>query len=160
MGKYTGLHDSYISIFESLFHGGIANGARVQLVKFESEELEDERDLEAAFARVRRHPGAREASACGASKGRSGPSDYAREKKIPYLGICLGMQIAAIEFARVARPEGRATSTEFDPETPLSGGDLLEEQVDITAYGGTMRLGARRPHLHEGTRTHAAYGAR
>ena len=89
VGKYTGLHDSYISIFESLFHGGIANGARVQLVKFESEELEDGRDLDAAFADC---DGILVPGGFGLRgiEGMIRAARYAREKKVPYLGICLG----------------------------------------------------------------------
>ena len=158
VGKYTGLHDSYISIFESLFHGGIANGARVQLVKFESEELEDERDLSAAFADC---DGVLVPGGFGLRgiEGMIRSAHYARDKKIPYLGICLGMQIMVIEYSRYVLGLKEANSTEFAPETKMPVVSLLEEQVDIKAYGGTMRLGKSDTHLKKGTCIHAAYGA-
>jgi CTP synthase len=158
VGKYTGLHDSYISIFESLFHGGIANGARVQLVKFESEDLEDTRDLAAAFADC---DGILVPGGFGLRgiEGMIRAAAYAREKKVPYLGICLGMQIMVIEYARDRLGLKEANSTEFSPETKSPVVSLLEEQVDIKAYGGTMRLGKSDTHLKAGTRIYAAYGA-
>ena len=122
VGKYTGLHDSYISIFESLFHGGIANGARVQLVKFESEELEDERDLSAAFAEC---DGILVPGGFGLRgiEGMIRAAQYARENKVPYLGICLGMQIMVIEYSRSLLGLKEANSTEFAPESKVPGGE-------------------------------------
>ena len=158
VGKYTGLHDAYISIFESLFHGGIANAARVQLVKFESEELEDGRDLGAAFADC---DGILVPGGFGLRgiEGMVRAAHYAREKKLPYLGICLGMQIMVIEYARFLLGLKEANSTEFAPEAKAPVVSLLEEQVDIKAYGGTMRLGKSDTHLKKGTKVFAAYGA-
>ncbi len=158
VGKYTGLHDAYISIFESLFHGGIANGARVQLVKFESEDLEDGRDLSEAFAEC---DGILVPGGFGLRgiEGMVRAAQYARERKIPYLGICLGMQIMVIEYARNILGIKDASSTEFAPETKNPVVSLLEEQVDIKSYGGTMRLGRSDTHLKAGSRIHAAYGA-
>jgi CTP synthase len=158
VGKYTGLHDSYISIFESLFHGGIANTARVQLVKFESEELENDRDIAAAFADC---DGILVPGGFGLRgiEGMIRAAQYAREKKVPYLGICLGMQIMVIEYARSLLGLKDANSTEFAPEGKNPVVSLLEEQVDIKAYGGTMRLGRSDTHIKAGTRIHAAYGA-
>jgi CTP synthase len=158
VGKYTGLHDSYISIYESLFHGGIANTARVQLVKFESEELEDGRDLAATFADC---DGILVPGGFGLRgiEGMVRSAHYAREKKMPYLGICLGMQIMVIEYARYLLGLKDADSTEFVPQTKNPVVSLLEEQVDIKAYGGTMRLGKSDTHLKTGTRIHEAYGA-
>jgi CTP synthase len=158
VGKYTGLHDSYISIFESLFHGGISNRARVQLVKFESEELEGGRDLEAAFADC---DGILVPGGFGLRgiEGMIRSAQYAREKGIPYLGICLGMQIMVIEYARAKLGLKEANSTEFSPEAKHPVVSLLEEQVDITSYGGTMRLGKSDTHVKPGTLIHGAYGA-
>ena len=158
VGKYTGLHDAYISIFESLFHGGIANGARVQLVKFESEELEDGRNLGEAFADC---DGVLVPGGFGLRgiEGMVRAAKYARENKVPYLGICLGMQIMVIEYARNVLGLKDASSTEFSPETKTPVVSLLEEQVDIKSYGGTMRLGKSDTHLKVGSKIHAAYGA-
>jgi CTP synthase len=158
VGKYTGLHDAYISIFESLFHGGIANRARVQLVKFESEELEDGRDLASAFADC---DGILVPGGFGLRgiEGMILSARYAREKKVPYLGICLGMQIMVIEYSRACLGLKEANSTEFEPEAKQPVVSLLEEQVDIKTYGGTMRLGRSDTHLKPGSRIHAAYGA-
>ncbi len=157
VGKYTGLHDAYISIFESLFHGGIANGARVQLVKFESEELEDGRDLSVAFAEC---DGVLVPGGFGLRgiEGMVRAAQHARENKVPYLGICLGMQIMIIEYARNVLGLKDASSTEFSPETRTPVVSLLEEQVDIKAYGGTMRLGKSDTRLKPGTKIQAAYG--
>jgi CTP synthase len=158
VGKYTGLHDSYISIFESLFHGGIANKARVQLVKLESEDLEDGRDLTAAFSDC---DGILVPGGFGLRgiEGMIRAAQYARERKVPYLGICLGMQIMVIEYSRALLGLKDANSTEFSPESKYPVVSILEEQVDIKAYGGTMRLGRSDTHLLPGTHIHAAYGA-
>jgi CTP synthase len=158
VGKYTGLHDSYISIFESLFHGGISNGVRVHLVKFESEELENERDLAAAFSEC---DGVLVPGGFGLRgvEGMIRAARFARERRLPYLGICLGLQIMVIEYARNVLGLKDANSTEFSPETKMPVVSLLEEQVDIKAYGGTMRLGKSDSHLKPGTRIREAYGS-
>ncbi len=158
VGKYTGLHDAYISIYESLFHGGIANGARVQLVKFESEDLEDGRDLAAAFSEC---DGVLVPGGFGLRgiEGMIRAARYARENRVPYLGICLGMQIMVIEYARSHLGLLEANSTEFAPETKAPVVSLLEEQIDIKSYGGTMRLGKSDTHLKKGSRIAAAYEA-
>ena len=83
---------------------------------------------------------------------------YAREERVPYLGLCLGMQIMVIEYSRYMLGLKEANSTEFAPETKVPVVSLLEEQVDIKAYGGTMRLGKSDTHLKRGTCIHAAYG--
>ncbi len=158
VGKYTGLHDSYISIFESLFHGGIANGSRVQLVKIESEELEGERDLAVPLAGC---DGILVPGGFGLRgiEGMIKTAAYARQNNIPYLGICLGLQIMVIEYARNVLGLKEANSTEFAPETKHPVVSLLEEQVDIKAYGGTMRLGRSETRLLASTRIAEAYGA-
>jgi CTP synthase len=158
VGKYTELHDSYISIFESLFHGGIDNGARVQLIKIESEELEDGRDPAAVFAGC---DGILVPGGFGLRgiEGMIRAAQYARTAKVPYLGICLGLQIMVIEYARNVLGLKDANSTEFSPETKHPVVSLLEEQVDIKAYGGTMRLGKSETRLLPGTLIAKAYGA-
>ncbi len=158
VGKYTGLHDSYISIFEALHHGGIANGVRVELVKFEGEDLEDGRDLDEALGGC---DGVLVPGGFGMRgiEGMIRSARWAREKKVPYLGICLGLQIMVIEYARHVLALSGAHSSEFSPETEHPVVSLLEEQVDIKAYGGTMRLGKSDSHLAPGTKIAAAYGA-
>ena len=157
VGKYTGLHDSYISIFEALYHGGIASGVRVELAKFEGEDLEDGRDLDEALGGC---DGVLVPGGFGMRgiEGMIRSARWAREKKVPYLGICLGLQIMVIEYARHVLGLTGAHSSEFSPETEHPVVSLLEEQVDIKAFGGTMRLGKSDSHLAPGTKIAAAYG--
>nr|MBA3305700.1 gamma-glutamyl-gamma-aminobutyrate hydrolase family protein [Thermoleophilaceae bacterium] len=91
-------------------------------------------------------------------EGKIRAAQYARENGVPYLGICLGMQIAVADFARHVAGMGGANSTEFDPETPFPVIDLLPEQKEVRDMGGTMRLGADPVKLHEGTRARDIYG--
>ena len=158
VGKYTGLHDSYISIFEALYHGGITNGVRVELAKFEGEDLEDGRDLDEALGGC---DGVLVPGGFGMRgiEGMIRSARWAREKKVPYLGICLGLQIMVVEYARHVLGLSGAHSTEFSPDTEHPVVSLLEEQVDVKAYGGTMRLGKSDSHLAAGTKIAAAYGA-
>ena len=158
VGKYMELHDSYISIFESLFHGGIANQTRVQLVKVESESLEGDADIDVALAGC---DGILIPGGFGVRgvEGMVRAASYARTKRIPYLGICLGLQIMVIEYARNVLGLKDANSTEFAPETKNPVVGLLEEQVDIRLYGGTMRLGRGETRLKPSTRIAQAYGA-
>ncbi len=157
VGKYMDLHDSYISIFESLFHGGIANGTRVQLVKIESETLEGAEDPAVTLAGC---DGILVPGGFGLRgiEGMVRAAEYSRTKKVPYLGICLGLQIMVIEYARTILGLKDANSTEFAPDTKHAVVSLLEEQVDIKAYGGTMRLGLSATKLSPGTRIEEAYG--
>jgi CTP synthase len=155
-GKYTHLQDAYKSIVESFVHAGAANGVRVAIRWIGSEDLEQqgpeslldgvdgvlvpggfgERGIEGKVAAVR----------------------FARERKIPFLGICLGLQCVVIDFARnIARLE-RANSTEFDRDTPHPVIDLLPGQSHAGAKGGTMRLGAYPCRLEPGSKAQAAYG--
>jgi CTP synthase len=159
VGKYTELHDSYISIYESLFHGGIANGARVETVKMEGEDLEDGGDLAARFSGC---DGILVPGGFGLRgiEGMVRAAAYARAAKVPYLGICLGLQIMVIEYARNVLGLKDANSTEFAPETKNPVVSLLEEQTDVKTYGGTMRLGISGTHLKAGTKIAEAYGAK
>jgi CTP synthase len=168
VGKYVGLKDSYKSLTEALIHGGIANDCRVSLQWIDSEEVEvhgPEKYLSDADGIL--VPGG------FGYRGIEGKIDsirYAREKKIPYFGICLGMQCAVIEFARNVCGLN-ANSSEFDLNTPTPIIYLMEkwydfrkgkieERTESTQKGGTMRLGAYPCVIEENTHAHAAYGAK
>jgi len=157
VGKYIGLNDAYKSVYEAIVHGGIANDCAVAIEKIESEEIEKngaskmldglsgilvpggfgERGVEGKILAVR----------------------YARENKIPYFGLCLGMQVASIEFARNVLKLPKAQSTEFEPSTPNPVIVLLDEQKKVTKKGGTMRLGSQPCQLVLGSRAAKLYGA-
>ena len=150
VGKYTQLSDAYMSVIEALNHAGAHHGGRVELHWVDSERLtneETEQELETCDGIL--VPGG---FGVRGIEGKIEAARFARERGIPYLGICLGMQIAVAEFARnVAGMEG-ANSTEFDPETPYPVIDLLPEQKEVRDMGGTMRLGADPVKLHDDTR--------
>ena len=156
VGKYTQLHDAYLSVVEALKHGGISNRAKVKIRWVDSEELEKS-GAETLLAGVN---GILVPGGFG-SRGIEGmimAAQYAREHKIPYLGICLGMQIAIIEFARDVLGWADANSTEFDPNTEHPVIDLMPEQKSVKDLGGTMRLGAYPCVLSDGSKAHALYG--
>ncbi|MGK2955416.1 MAG: CTP synthase [Solirubrobacterales bacterium] len=152
VGKYIQLADSYKSVMEALEHGGIHNGVRVQCDLIDSENF-DVSELEGADGVL--IPGGFGERGI---EGKVEAAKYARENDIPYLGICLGMQIAVIEFARSIAGMDGANSAEFDPETEYPVVDLLPEQKEVSDMGGTMRLGADPVKLHEGTRAVEIYG--
>ena len=157
VGKYIDLNDSYKSVDEALYHGGVANDVRVELVKMDSERLEKLDDLSEAFSGI---DGILVPGGFG-SRGIDGmirTAQYARENNVPYLGICLGMQVMVIEYARNVVGLADANSTEFAPECEHPVVSLLEEQVDVKNYGGTMRLGASTSVLVEGTQLREVYG--
>lgn len=158
VGKYIDLADAYKSVDEALFHGGIANGVRVELVKIDSERLEKTGGIESALAGIH---GILVPGGFGGRgvEGMITTARFAREHGIPYFGICLGMQIMVIEWARHILELPDADSTEFSPDTGWPVISLLEEQIDVRNYGGTMRLGASDSILAEGSRIRAAYGA-
>jgi CTP synthase len=157
VGKYIELNDAYKSVYEAIIHGGVANDCGVEIEKVDAEEIEKfgaekalkglggilvpggfgERGVEGKIMAVR----------------------YARENKVPYLGLCLGMQIATIEFARNVMGLEKAHSTEFDPVTPHPVIDLLDEQKAVTQKGASMRLGAQPCQLVLGSRAAQLYGA-
>ena len=144
VGKYVQLADAYKSVIEALEHGGIHHGVEVEVELVDSEDFEPERLEDADGILIPGGFGER------GIEGKVAAARIARERSIPYLGICLGMQIAVVEFARtVAGMEG-ANSAEFDPETPFPVVDLLPEQKEVSDMGGTMRLGADPVKLHEG----------
>ena len=157
VGKYTGHEDAYKSINEAFVHAGIANDCKVDLQWIDSEQFENGTLPEEAlkdFDGVLIGPGFGSRGVEGKIK----TVEYARESKTPYIGICLGMQIAVIELARHRLGLEKASSTEFDPETPDPVISLLSEQRGIKDMGGTMRLGSYNCELREGTRAYAAYG--
>ncbi len=156
VGKYVKLEDAYLSVVESLRHAGIEHGGKVEVDWIDSEQLENERAAE----RLAGADGILIPGGFGGRgiEGKIAAARVAREQGIPYLGICLGMQVAVAEYARhVVGMEG-ANSTEFDPETPWPVIDLLPEQKEISDLGGTMRLGADPVKLHEDTRVRELYG--
>ncbi len=153
VGKYVDLTDSYKSLNESLHHGGIAHRVRVQIEYFDSEKLTDASELSKMNGILVPHGfGSR------GVEGKIKAVRFAREQRVPYLGICFGMQLAVIEFARhVAGLEG-ANSTEVDERTPHPVIDFLPEQRELEDKGGSMRLGAYPCVLGKGTRAAEAYG--
>ncbi|HWY90797.1 MAG TPA: CTP synthase, partial [Solirubrobacteraceae bacterium] len=158
VGKYVQLADAYLSVSEALRHAGALQGGSVQVEWVDSEHLESP-DTDAA-RQLAAADGILIPGGFGGRgiEGKIAAARIAREQGIPYLGICLGMQVAVAEFARhVAGMEG-ANSTEFDLETPYPVIDLLPEQKEVADLGGTMRLGADPIKLHEGTRAREIYG--
>jgi CTP synthase len=156
VGKYVQLADAYLSVVEALRHSGVHHGARVEVDWIDSESVGQADVIE----RLRTADGILIPGGFGGRgwEGKIEAAQIAREHRIPYLGICLGMHVAVSEFARhVAGMEG-ANSTEMDMETPFPVIDLLPEQKEIADMGGTMRLGADPVKLHEGTRIRHLYG--
>ncbi len=156
VGKYISLRDSYKSIYEALTHGAIAAGVKLNIRMLESEEIEQD----GAAAKL---AGVRGILVPGGFGGRGVEGKieairFAREKGIPFFGICLGMQCAVIEFARNVCGLAEANSTEFAPGTPHPVISLLDEQRGVTDMGGTMRLGAYPCSLKADTKSAAAYG--
>ncbi|HMM22222.1 MAG TPA: CTP synthase [Selenomonadales bacterium] len=157
VGKYVALQDAYLSVSESLRHAGIANDAAIQIKWINAEEIEPaDYDLQACFADV---DGILVPGGFGdrGIEGKIKAIQYARENKLPFFGLCLGMQCAAIEFARNVCGMTGANSTEFNPDTAYPIIDLMPEQIAVEEKGGTMRLGVYPCKVAEGTRTFAAY---
>jgi CTP synthase len=156
VGKYVALEDAYLSVSEALRHAGFMHGAKVEIDWVDSETLEDDA---AAQQRLGDADGILIPGGFGGRgvEGKIRAARVARERRIPYLGICLGMQIAVCEFARHVADMDGANSTEFDPETPHPVIDLLPEQKEVADLGGTMRLGADPIKLHAGTRARSLY---
>jgi CTP synthase len=155
VGKYVKLEDAYLSVAEALRHSGVHHGCTVEIDWVDSEAVAEP----AVRARLAEAHGILIPGGFGGRgfEGKIRAAQIARDHKIPYLGICLGMQVAVSEFARhVAGMEG-ANSTEMDPETPFPVIDLLPEQKEIADMGGTMRLGADPVKLHDGTRVRQLY---
>jgi CTP synthase len=156
VGKYVKLHDAYLSVHEALQHSGIHHGCHVRVRWVDAEGM----SLEDAYEAFEAVDGILVPGGFG-SRGWEGKilaCRVARERGIPYLGVCLGMHVAVSEFARHVVGFAGANSTEMDPETPYPVIDLLPEQKEIEDLGGTMRLGAQAVELIEGTRAREAYG--
>jgi len=155
VGKYMDLHDAYLSVTEAVYHGGIHNRVQVEIKYVDSEKVTDE-TVDALLGDV-----------CGVLvpggfgdrgiEGKIRAAQYAREHGVPYLGLCLGLQIAVIEFARHACGLEGAHSREFDEGSPHPVVIYLKEQEYITRLGGTMRLGAYPCKLKEGSLTERLY---
>ncbi|PNY80773.1 CTP synthase [Deinococcus koreensis] len=158
-GKYTAMPDAYLSLMESLTHAGIANDARVNIKWVNAEELADgeEGDLQGPLGDA---DGILVPGGFGIRgiEGKIRAAEYARTRGVPYLGICLGMQIAVIEYARHVAGLSGANSAEFDEYAPHRVIDLMPEQLDVAGMGGTMRLGDWPMELREGTTIAALYG--
>jgi CTP synthase len=156
VGKYVKLHDAYLSVHEALQHSGIHHGCRVHVRWVDAEGM----SLEDAYEAFEAVDGILVPGGFG-SRGWEGKilaCRVARERGIPYLGVCLGMHVAVSEFARHVVGFAGANSTEMDPETPYPVIDLLPEQKEIEDLGGTMRLGAQAVELVDGTRAYETYG--
>src|SRR5450631_1006790 len=156
VGKYVQLEDAYLSVVEALRHSGVHHGCRVEIDWVDSERVQEPEIL----ARLKEADGILIPGGFGGRgiEGMIRAVQVARENKIPYLGVCLGMQVAVCELARSVAGMPGANSTEFDLETPFPVIDLLPEQKEIADMGGTMRLGADPVKLHESTRARALYG--
>lgn len=156
VGKYVSLHDSYLSVAEALKHGGIKHNSEVNIHWIDSETVTDEnaaeifKDIDGILV-----PGG---FGSRGIEGMISAARYARENNIPYFGICLGMQIAIIEFSRHVLGYADANSREIDPNTTHSVIDLMDAQKKVTDMGGTMRLGKYPCVLTVGTKAYNAYG--
>lgn len=156
VGKYVELHDAYLSVAEALRHGGIANDAEVTIKWVHSEDLNPQN--------VERYLGDVDGVIVPGGFGNRGVEGkieairYARENGVPFLGLCLGLQLAVIEYARNVAGLENAHSIELDPETPYPVINLMEEQKKIQNLGGTMRLGSFPCKIAKGSRAYKAYG--
>jgi len=157
VGKYVELEDAYKSVTEALAHAGMHHECRVVVDWVDSEALKDD---QTAAARIAGADGILVPGGFGGRgvEGKIRAVRVAREQEIPFLGICLGMQVAVCEFARHQADMPGANSTEFDPETEWPVIDLLPEQKEVSDLGGTMRLGADPVKVHDATRARGIYG--
>ena len=155
VGKYVELHDAYLSVVEALNHGGLANGTNVNIKWVNAVDVTSE-NIEELLGDVN---GVLVPGGFGdrGIEGKIEAIKYARENKIPFLGICLGMQTAVIEFARNVVGYDNANSYEINPETKYPVIDLMPEQKDIEDLGGTMRLGLYPCKLKEGSKVNECY---
>ncbi len=157
VGKYIGLQDAYKSVYEAIIHGGISNDCGVEIVQVDAEEIEK-------FGAEKMLKGLGGVLVPGGFGGRGIEgkilaAKYARENRIPYFGLCLGMQIATIEYARHVLKLDKAHSTEFDESSPHPVIALLDAQKKVTKKGGTMRLGSQPCQLAVGSKAGQLYGS-
>ncbi len=157
VGKYAELRDAYISVLEALAHGGVANRVKVEVDCILSEDLETKEDWQEFLSG---YSGIVVPGGFGdrGSRGKLKACQFAREEKVPFLGLCLGLQVATIEFAQNVLGIEDANSTEFNELTPNPIIDLMPDQKKITHKGGTMRLGHYPCNLKPGSKAHEAYG--
>ena len=157
VGKYVALHDAYLSVAEALTHAGIENGVKVDIRWIDSETVTDDN----AAALLAGCGGVLVPGGFGSRgvEGKISAIRYARENRVPFFGICLGMQLAVVEFARHAAGLEGAHSSELDPCAKYPVVDLMPGQAEAAGKGGTMRLGSCPCLLAEGSRALAAYGA-
>ncbi len=157
VGKYIELQDAYKSVYESVTHAGIANNCRVNIRRIDAEDLEKRnglnllKDLDGILV-----PGG---FGDRGTEGKIAAAKFAREHGVPYYGLCLGLQIAVIEFCRNVLKLKGANSTEFDPDAPDPVINIMEEQKTVIDKGATMRLGSYECALQPGTKARRAYGA-
>ncbi len=154
VGKYVTLADSYLSVVESVKHGGIAHDAHIEIVWIASDDLTENHDVLTTLDGIL-VPGG---FGVRGIEGKVAAVRYAREQGVPFLGLCLGLQCAVIEFARAACGLENANSSEFDATTPHPIIDLMPDQKDILNMGGTMRLGVWACKLEEGSLARELYG--
>lgn len=156
VGKYVSLPDAYLSIIEALGHAGVANGVHVNIHLVDGEEVDETNVIDTLSGM----DGILVPGGFGqrAFEGKILAAQFARENKIPYLGICLGLQAAVCEYARNVAGLPGATSAEFDENADYTVIDLMPEQEDIENKGGTMRLGAYPCKLEKGSLAHEIYG--
>ncbi len=162
VGKYVDLTESYKSLSEALIHSGVANDCRIEIVYVDSEEIEKS-DVESVIRKANNGemvdailiPGG---FGIRGSEGKIAAAQYAREKKLPFFGICLGLQIATIEYARHVAKLPEATSAEFNPNSQCTVIDIMESQKGVHVKGGSMRLGAYPCALKEGSKAREIYG--
>jgi CTP synthase len=158
VGKYVSLHDAYLSVAEALSHAGFAYKTKVHIHWIDSENLEDPAlSMEDVFKDI---DGIVVPGGFGSRgiEGKIRAVQYAREHKVPYLGLCLGMQCAVMEFARHIVGLKGATSSEFNEDAAFPVIDLMPDQVDVAEKGGTMRLGLYPCKIAEGTKAYEVYG--
>ena len=156
VGKYIELQDAYKSVYESITHAGIANDCAVTIKRLDAESLENPEGLEA----LKSLHGILVPGGFGdrGTEGKIAAVRFARENGIPYFGLCLGLQIAVIEYARNVLGLADANSLEFEPDTPNPVINLMEEQKEVVDKGGTMRLGSYECKVKPDTKAFAAYG--
>lgn len=157
VGKYVQHKDAYKSVFEALYHGAIAAGYKLKIVPFEADKINDDHSVEET---IKGCDGYLVPGGFGERgwRGKILTAKYCRENKVPYFGICFGMQVMAVEFARYVMNLKDANSTEIDPCTHDPVISLLSEQKGIEDVGGTMRLGAYPCQLKKGSLAHKVYG--
>lgn len=156
VGKYIGINDTYLSLFEALLHGGLAHQSRVEVVAVDSEQLNQENCSQLSLANAIMVPGG---FGDRGIEGKILAIQFAREQKIPFFGICLGMQCAVIEFARHVLQLPDAHSTEFEIQTKDPVVCLMDEQANISDMGGSMRLGSYPAVLSKSSKIQQIYQA-